>query len=164
VASAIHHEGRHLQKVVVSTPEREYFRVDNLKIHGMVERADKNLAKEQHRNLREVLKLAGVKVIELKELLEKYLNDIVEIKDSFIRIGTERVEGRNLGIALVYPSPLSGYRNLLGIIGGNSIDSVRAIERLVINIIPDYIVYDPEHLHCKDGILLSGFFNRGWKK
>ncbi len=106
MVSAIHHEGKHLLKALVSPPEREYFNAENLKMHNMLERADENLAKEQHRNLRQALKLAGVEVIEVKEL-PKHPNSVfimdssVSLGDSFIRLrmGLESRRGEEQWIA-----------------------------------------------------------------
>jgi hypothetical protein len=52
----------------------------------------------------------------------------------------------------------------IGILGGNSLESINAIERLPLTMVPDYFVYDAKLLG-KDprGIIASVFFNDCWE-
>ncbi len=64
----IFHDGKSLKRVVVSPPEKEYFKVENLEEHNIMERANVDKAKEQHKKLREIMRMAGADVIEIPEL------------------------------------------------------------------------------------------------
>ena len=61
-------EGERLRKVIVCTPEKEYFNVNNLKAHNIEEIADKEKAKKQHNELKRILKNFGSIVIDVPEL------------------------------------------------------------------------------------------------
>jgi len=61
-------EGERLRKVIVCTPEKEYFRIDNLKAHNIEEIADKKKAKKQHDELKRILRNFGSIVIDIPEL------------------------------------------------------------------------------------------------
>ena len=62
------HDGLRLKKVIVVPPEKEYFNVENLKAHNIMERADVEKAKKQHAKLRELMRSAGADVIKFSEL------------------------------------------------------------------------------------------------
>ena len=106
MVSGIHHEGRRLLKVIVSPPKREYFQAENLSRHNIRERADENLAKRQHRILRDTLRNAGVEVIEIDEL-HKHPNSVftmdssLSLGDSFIklRMGLKSRRGEEVWMA-----------------------------------------------------------------
>ncbi|OGD22306.1 MAG: hypothetical protein A2W03_09465 [Candidatus Aminicenantes bacterium RBG_16_63_16] len=65
---SIRSEGDRLRRVIVCAPRREYFRVDNLEAHNIEAVADPAKAREQHRELREAMREAGAKVVNLPEL------------------------------------------------------------------------------------------------
>jgi dimethylargininase len=91
MGKSIFHDGRALKHVIVVPPEEEYFRVDDLKAHNIRVRADENLTKEQHKKLRDVMRFAGVNVIEIPEL-EGHPNSVfamdtsLSLGDSFIKL------------------------------------------------------------------------------
>ena len=64
----IKNEGDRLIKVIVCSPNREYFNIENLKNHNIKEAADRNLAIEQHNKLKAIMKNAGVEVTDTGEL------------------------------------------------------------------------------------------------
>jgi len=64
----VRNEGERLRRVAVCAPRREYFRVENPESHNIGEPADPAKAAAQHRNLRAVLRAAGARVVNLKEL------------------------------------------------------------------------------------------------
>ena len=55
-------------RVVVCSPETEYFKVDNLEAHNIKEIADRNLTIRQHTDLRSTLQRLGCEVIDINEL------------------------------------------------------------------------------------------------
>jgi len=61
-------EGDRLTKVVVCSPKQEYFSVDNLKAHNIIEIADRDRTKKQHDALKAVLAQFGAEVIDVPEL------------------------------------------------------------------------------------------------
>jgi dimethylargininase len=64
----VRNEGETLRRVVVCAPRREYFRVEDPESHNIGEPADQAKAAAQHRYLRAVLRGAGARVVNLKEL------------------------------------------------------------------------------------------------
>ncbi|MGB7295636.1 MAG: arginine deiminase family protein [Candidatus Aminicenantales bacterium] len=64
----IRNEGETLRRVIVCAPRREYFRVEKPEIHNIGEPADRRRALDQHGRLQAVLRAAGARVINLKEL------------------------------------------------------------------------------------------------
>jgi dimethylargininase len=64
----VRNEGERLLRVVVCAPRREYFRVKDLESHNIGEAAEPDKAAAQHRNLRAVLRGAGARVVNLREL------------------------------------------------------------------------------------------------
>jgi dimethylargininase len=66
----LRNEGDTLSRVVVCTPGREYFHVGDLKKHNIVERADRDLAMEQHDALKSCLADFGAEVIDVPELAD----------------------------------------------------------------------------------------------
>jgi len=60
-------EGERLRKVIVCTPEKEYFRIDNLKAHNIEEIADKKKTRKQHNELKKILRNFGSIVIDVPE-------------------------------------------------------------------------------------------------
>ncbi len=88
---AIFHDGKDLKKVIVAPPKREYFKVEDLKAHNIRERADETLTREQHRKLRDVMRDAGVEIIEVAELMghpnSVFTMDVaLSLNDSFIKL------------------------------------------------------------------------------
>jgi dimethylargininase len=63
-------EGHRLSRVVVCAPGDEYCHVGDLERHNLVERADPQRAKEQHRALRRCLADFGAGVIDVAELAD----------------------------------------------------------------------------------------------
>lgn len=61
-------EGDRLSRVVVCTPGEEYFRTGDLRSHNIVERADPDLAMQQHDALKGCLADFGAEVIDVPEL------------------------------------------------------------------------------------------------
>jgi dimethylargininase len=61
-------EGDRLRQVIVCSPRREYFQVDDLKAHNIEALANPALAQQQHDQLKAVLREAGAEVIDLAEL------------------------------------------------------------------------------------------------
>ena len=66
--TGIFHDGMKLRRVIVSPPEKEYFKVENLEEHNIMEKANVDKAREQHKALREVIRNTGTEVIEVPEL------------------------------------------------------------------------------------------------
>jgi dimethylargininase len=64
----LRNEGDRLTRVVVSTPESEYFRVANLEAHHMNEEADREKTRQQHGHLKSILSGFGCEVIDAPEL------------------------------------------------------------------------------------------------
>ena len=65
----VRNEGDRLRQVIVCAPRHEYFRVENLERHNIGETADPTKAIAQHRRLRAVLRGAGARVVNLRELV-----------------------------------------------------------------------------------------------
>ena len=63
-------EGDKLTRVVVCSPQKEYFDVGNIQQHNIVAVADRDTAMKQHKNLRSVLLAFGSEVIEIGELAD----------------------------------------------------------------------------------------------
>ncbi|MFC2163737.1 dimethylarginine dimethylaminohydrolase family protein [Acidobacteriota bacterium] len=61
-------EGDRLTRVVVCSPKTEYFKVDNFEAHNIKEVADRELAINQHTEMRTTLQEFGSKVIDIDEL------------------------------------------------------------------------------------------------
>jgi len=61
-------EGDRLTRVLVCSPKTEYFNVDNFAAHNIKEVANKELAIEQHAEMRIVLEKFGAEVIDIDEL------------------------------------------------------------------------------------------------
>jgi len=64
----LRNQGERLTRVVVCTPQTEYFRVTNLKVHNIAEIANPERAREQHDHLKAILKKFGCEVIDIQEL------------------------------------------------------------------------------------------------
>ncbi|MCP2520742.1 arginine deiminase family protein, partial [SCandidatus Aminicenantes bacterium Aminicenantia_JdfR_composite] len=71
----LRNEGERLRKVIVCTPEKEYFKAKNLKAHNISELADKERAKNQHNELKRILRNSGSIVIDVPEL-ENHPNSV----------------------------------------------------------------------------------------
>jgi dimethylargininase len=61
-------EGDRLTRVVVCTPNQEYFRIDDIKAHNINEVADRERTREQHGVLKSIMAGLGCKVIDVPEL------------------------------------------------------------------------------------------------
>jgi len=61
-------EGDNLKRVIVCSPESEYFRVENFKVHNITDIPDENRAREQHNELKAILEDFGSEVINIPEL------------------------------------------------------------------------------------------------
>ncbi len=61
-------EGDRLKRAIVCAPRQEYFRVDNLEAHNIEAVANPAKARQQHGALRQTLREAGARVINLNEL------------------------------------------------------------------------------------------------
>ena len=61
-------ERRELKKVIVCSPRKEYFNVDNLNKHNIKEIANREIAINQHEKLRKLMERNGVEVINIPEL------------------------------------------------------------------------------------------------
>ena len=91
MVKAIFHDGKALKRVIVSPPEKEYFKVENLEKHNIMERANEDKAREQHKKLREVMRDAGAEVIEVPEL-DGHPNSVftmdtaLSLGDSYIKL------------------------------------------------------------------------------
>ncbi len=64
----LRNEGDRLKRVVVSTPGKEYFNVENLDEHNITEKADRDLTIRQHDNLKKIMTDFGTDVIDVSEL------------------------------------------------------------------------------------------------
>jgi dimethylargininase len=64
----IRNEGERLRRVIVCAPRHEYFKVEKLAVHNIGEAAAPKKASAQHRRLQAVLRQAGARVINLREL------------------------------------------------------------------------------------------------
>ena len=61
-------EADRLSRVIVCTPKEEYYQIDNLKAHNILEPANREKALFQHYQLKESLRAFGADVIEVPEL------------------------------------------------------------------------------------------------
>ncbi|MFC1724732.1 dimethylarginine dimethylaminohydrolase family protein [candidate division KSB1 bacterium] len=61
-------EGDRLSRVVVCTPEDEYFKAVNLKTHNINEIADPDRTHEQHGRLKSIISGSGCEVVDMPEL------------------------------------------------------------------------------------------------
>lgn len=61
-------EADRLTRVIVCSPSKEYFLVENLKDHNIVEQADAEQAKKQHDTLKMTIRGFGAEVIDVGEL------------------------------------------------------------------------------------------------
>lgn len=68
-------EGEKLKKVIVCTPEKEYFKVKNLENHNIGEIADKDKAQKQHNELKRIIRNSGAIIIDVPEL-ENHPNSV----------------------------------------------------------------------------------------
>lgn len=64
----IRNEGDRLRRVVVCTPDKEYFDVDDIVAHNINEIADPDLTREQHDGLKSIFRETGCEVIDVPEL------------------------------------------------------------------------------------------------
>jgi len=65
----ITNESDKLTRVIVCSPSTEYFNVSNQKAHNITQLADQGKAKNQHDNLKYILKAFGCEVIDVTELV-----------------------------------------------------------------------------------------------
>lgn len=102
-------EADKLTKVIVSTPKEEYYKLDNLKAHNILEVADRKIAIAQHDQLKAILSDFGADVIDLPELLNHpnsvFTRDTALCTiDGYIElvpgISTREAEGRWMASAL----------------------------------------------------------------
>lgn len=68
-------EGDPLKRVVVCTPKKEYFNVDNLAAHNIAEPAQPEKAKKEHDQLKLTMREFGAEVIDVNEL-ESHPNSV----------------------------------------------------------------------------------------
>jgi N-dimethylarginine dimethylaminohydrolase len=61
-------EGDKLSRVVVCTPEAEYFNVSDISAHNITRLADQDNTKQQHNKLKSILQGFGCEVIDIPEL------------------------------------------------------------------------------------------------
>ena len=61
-------EADRLTRVIVCTPKEEYYQIDNLKAHNILEAANREKALLQHHQLKESLRAFGADVIDVPEL------------------------------------------------------------------------------------------------
>ncbi len=64
----VRNEGEKLRKVVVSSPLKEYYKVDNPKKHNIKEIANRKTAIKQHERLKGAMREFGAEVIDIEEL------------------------------------------------------------------------------------------------
>lgn len=64
----VKNEGDRLTKVIVCTPQKEYFHIENLIAQNIHEIADKEKTIYQHDQLKNILKIFGAEVIDIPEL------------------------------------------------------------------------------------------------
>ena len=64
----LRNEGDRLVRVVVCTPDSEYFKINNLGAHNITQLPDRNRAIQQHDELKSVLSAFGCEVINIPEL------------------------------------------------------------------------------------------------
>ncbi len=64
----VRNEGERLRRVIVCAPRYEYFELEKPEVHNIGEAAEPEKAMAQHRRLQAVLRQAGARVINLKEL------------------------------------------------------------------------------------------------
>ncbi len=80
-----------LKKVVVCSPQKEYFKVDNFHKHNIKEIAKREIAINQHEKLRKTMERNGVEVINVQEL-KGYPNSVftrdtsICTQDGFIKL------------------------------------------------------------------------------
>ena len=118
------------------------------------------------RNLHREYNLLAIGGPEMNIFVDKIYNMVKIFRfvgDCEIMLRGERHKADKIGIAIIYPNPLN-MNKYIGILGGNSPESINAIERLPLTMVPDYLVYDAKLLG-KDprGIIASGFFNDYWE-
>ncbi|MEM1610230.1 MAG: prolyl oligopeptidase family serine peptidase [Sulfolobales archaeon] len=99
----------------------------------------------------------------ISDLLLRLIGIVRFEGSSKIMLGSKEFIADKIGLAMIYPSPLNPER-YIGFLGGNSRESIEAITRLPLLLIPDYLVYSSELIgRDPKGILSSGFFNYYWK-
>jgi dimethylargininase len=64
----VRNEGDKLRRVVVCTPQKEYFNVRNPDVHNITQRADQKKAVQQHAVLKAIMHQSGCEVIDIPEL------------------------------------------------------------------------------------------------
>ncbi|MGC9010196.1 MAG: prolyl oligopeptidase family serine peptidase [Sulfolobales archaeon] len=92
------------------------------------------------------------------------LLDIVRFEgENKIILGSKTYEREKIGIAMIYPNPIDPAKYIV-LLGGNSRESIEALQRLALTIVPDYLIYD-SRLVGRDpgGVIASGFFNYFWR-
>ena len=63
-------EADRLKRVIVCTPNEEYFKISNLKSHNILEVADREKALDQHNSLKNLLSAFSADVIDVPELTD----------------------------------------------------------------------------------------------
>jgi len=61
-------EGSRLLRVIVCSPQTEYFHINNIKSHNIKQKPNKTKAKEQHNKLKSLIETFGSEVIDVSEL------------------------------------------------------------------------------------------------
>ena len=100
--------------------------------------------------------------------VNKYVDKVIdEIKPLTIEgyettLRNRKFNREDYGLALIYPNPLNKEK-YIGLVGSNSVKSLKSLYRLDFTLIPDYLVYDSKYVGITPkGIVYSGFFNNYW--
>jgi dimethylargininase len=124
-------EADRLKRVIVCTPSEEYFKISNLKLHNILEVADREKALDQHDSLKNLLNAFGADVIDVPELTD-HPNSVFTrdtalcTPEGYIEllpgIKTREAEGRWMASALdQLGEPCAGQINYPGTVDGGDV-------------------------------------------
>ena len=124
-------EADRLKRVIVCTPSEEYFKISNLKLHNILEVADREKALDQHDSLKNLLNTFGADVIDVPELTD-HPNSVFTrdtalcTPEGYIEllpgIKTREAEGRWMASALdQLGEPCAGQINYPGTVDGGDV-------------------------------------------
>ncbi len=127
----LRNEGDRLFKVIVCSPQTEYFHINDIKAHNIKEKPNKIKAKQQHNRLKFLLETFGSRVIDIPELAEHpnsvFTRDTaICTPDGYIklRMGLETRKGEEYWMAQnldVIGEPLFGNIDYPGTVEGGDV-------------------------------------------
>ena len=127
----LRNEGERLTRVVVSTPEKEYFAVSDTEAHNINELADPETTVRQHQALQQAMTDAGAEVIDAPEL-EGHPNSVFTRDASLatpqgyikLRMGLETRRGEEewlAGVLQAHNEPRAGAIEAPGTVEGGDV-------------------------------------------